>query len=267
MQMLEIGAADLQVTLRNGSRVAVPVQSFGLGIFRVWVPNSTYEDHPGTHPGIDPETGQPTDVASGTLNDGGRWQTFSFAPVANSQRRRHHPEPQDPVTAPIGDLRGNLEKILKQRGCEEYTNKLLAQAAKMFAGNYPHMKTIMDGYDLINSSKGGGYILKQTPFDTVDGDLFANGARPGTVWLVPNRQYGSMSARRIAEFQADYAWTALHETFHLGKQGKYDDEQLAAAAYSLAGKELPTTSQTGYGRATFFSDKFDKELMKHCPKP
>lgn len=115
----------------------------------------------------------------------------------------------------------------------------------MFAGNYPHMKTIMEGYGLINSSKGGGYILKQVMFDTIDGDLFANGARPGTVWLVPNRQYGSMTARRIAEFQADYAWTALHETFHLAMQGGYRDEDMAAAAYSLAGKALPKTSLTG----------------------
>ena len=75
-----------------------------------------------------------------------------------------------------------------------------------------------------------------------------------------------MSAQRIAEFQADYAWTALHETFHLGKQAGYRDEELAAAAYALAGMILPKTSLTGVARAYFYSDKFDDELMKHCPK-
>ena len=178
---------------------------------------------------------------------------------------------QNTVTAPIGDLKGNLQKILDQRTksgtCEEYTTKLLAQAANMFAGNYPHIKTIMEGYKRITGPTGGKYILMQYPYDTVKGDLFANGADPGTVWLVPNRQYGSsMSAQMIAELQADYAWTALHETFHLGRQGGYSDEQMAAAAYALAGLTLPTTSLTGDARTFFYSDKFDAQLMKHCPK-
>ena len=123
----------------------------------------------------------------------------------------------------------------------------------------------MEGFDKISSQ--GGYVLTQVPFDTVSGDLFARGALPGTVLLIPNRTYGPATPRQTAFFQADYAYTALHETFHLGKQGGYSDEQMATAAYSLAGKLLPSTTQTGYGRATFFSDKFDKELMKHCPKP
>ena len=179
--------------------------------------------------------------------------------------------PQNTVTVPIGNLSGNLQKLLKQRTesgtCEQYTTKLLGQAAKMFAGKYPHIRTIMDGYERITGPKGGGYILKQGPFDTVDGDLFANSARPGTVLLVPNRQYGSaISPQRVAEFQADYAWTALHETFHLARQGGYSDEEMAAAAYALAGLTLPTTTRTGLDRAYFYSNMFDAQLMKHCPK-
>jgi hypothetical protein len=179
--------------------------------------------------------------------------------------------PQNEVTAPIGDLKGNLQKILSQRTaqgtCEEYTTKLLAQAATTSAGNYPRINTIMEGYERITGPKGGGYILKQYFYDTVDGDLFANGARPGTVWLVPNRLNGSsMSARRIAEFQADYAWTALHETFHLGKQGGYSDEQMAAAAYVLARMKLPETKRQGLERVLFYSAVFDDEFKKHCPK-
>jgi len=101
-------------------------------------------------------------------------------------------QPQSTITAPIGDLKDNLLRVLSQRTalgtCEEYTTQLLAQAAKMFAGNYPHINTIMDGYQKITGPNGGGYILKQFLYDTVNGDLYANGARPGTVWLVPNRQ-------------------------------------------------------------------------------
>ena len=215
----------------------------------------------------------PIDTAVIELNQqNGEYRNISiYIGTAPDSSRGVTPDPQDTVTAPIGDLKGNLQKILSQRtaqgSCEEYTTKLLAQAAKMFAGNYPHINTIMEGYEKITGPKGGGYILKQHLYDTVDGDLFANGARPGTVWLVPNRQYGStMSAQRIDEFQADYAWTALHETFHLGKQGSYDDEQMAAAAYALAGMTLPTTSLTGLDRAYFYTGKFDNELMKHCPK-
>ena len=129
------------------------------------------------------------------------------------------------------------------------------------------MKTIMEGFDLIESK--GKYILKQFAYDTVDGDLFAYGARPGSVWLVPNRTYGPPTAKQFAEYQADYAYTALHETFHLGKQGGYTDEQMADAAYSLAGKQLPQPPKgkdEGYSRATFYSGLFDEELMKHCPK-
>lgn len=188
--------------------------------------------------------------------------------------------PQNIVTVPLGDLKGNLDKILKQPGCEEYTTKLLAQAAKMFAGDLAHINTVREGFDKIRSQ--GDYILKQTAFDTVNGDLFANGVNgtpPGAVWLVPNRGIGSLSAQRIAEFQADYAYTAFHETFHLGKRGWYTDEQMARAAYALAGKDMPETywnamkhqrlpisTLTPEERVTVFTTRFDEELMIHCPK-
>jgi hypothetical protein len=76
-----------------------------------------------------------------------------------------------------------------------------------------------------------------------------------------------MTSGQISFFQADYARTALHETFHLGKQGGYSDEQMAGAAYSLAGNELSESALTGYARVTHFSRIFDAELNKHCPRP
>jgi hypothetical protein len=50
------------------------------------------------------------------------------------------------------------------------------------------------------------------------------------------------------------------------KQGGYTDEQLADAAYELAGEKLPGTEKTGLDRAFFYSNLFDGQLIKHCPK-
>ena len=59
---------------------------------------------------------------------------------------------------PLEDLHGNLEKLLTG-DCLEYTTKLLAEAAKLFAGNYPHLKTIMEGYEKITAPGQGGYVF------------------------------------------------------------------------------------------------------------
>ena len=101
-------------------------------------------------------------------------------------------------------------------------------------------------------------------------DLFANGmngTRPGTVFIVPNRLYDPPRVRQTALFQALYAFTALHETLHLGKEGWYDDEQLVTAAYSVAGKTLPKSDLTGFQRVQHFSNLLDDELKLHCPYP
>ena len=76
---------------------------------------------------------------------------------------------------PLDDLRGNMETLLTG-DCLEYTTKLLAEAAKLFAGNYPHLKTIMEGYNKITAPGQGGYVFKTEGYDTVSGNLFANGA-------------------------------------------------------------------------------------------
>ncbi len=170
---------------------------------------------------------------------------------------------------PLGDLRGNVEKLLAKGDCLKYTTKLLAEAAKLFAGNYPHLKTIMQGFEKITSKGQGGYIFKNEGFDTVGGDLFANGASPGTVLLLQNGQFRPPSDKQIAFYQGMYAYNAVHETFHLGKLGHYDDEQMAAAAYSYAGRVMPRVPNnvTGLTRASIFSSRFDNELKKHCPYP
>lgn len=138
---------------------------------------------------------------------------------------------------PLGDLRGNLEKLLTG-DCLEYTTKLLAEAAKLFGGNYPHLKTIMEGYEKITAPGQGGYVFKTGGYDTVSGNLFANGALPGTVQLLQSGQFHPPSAKETAFYQAIYAYKAVHETFHLASQNGYDDEQMATAAYSLAKRKM-----------------------------
>ena len=103
----------------------------------------------------------------------------------------------------------------------------------------------------------------------MSGDLFANGASPGTVLLLQNGKFGTPTAEETAFYQAIYTYKAVHETSHLGKQGHYDDEQLAAAAFSLAGKVMPPVPAniTGLARASIFSSRFDDELKKHCTYP
>jgi len=153
--------------------------------------------------------------------------------------------------------------------------------AKKYANsiNERHINTVMEGYNMIMSQ--GGYVLKQTSYDTVEGDLFNdaqhNDVGPGTVPIVPNRLYSPPTAAQTALFQALYAFTALHETFHLGKRAGYTDEQVATTMAEVDGRAAPTKTTDGrslssfspndYQRITVFSNFFDQELKRHCGYP
>ena len=185
---------------------------------------------------------------------------------------------QNTFTIPLGDLKGNLQSLLKHGDCEQFTTAVLAALAKKYAdsSHLEHINTIMEGYGMVQSQ--GGYVLKQTPYDTVEGDLFAegmNGTPPGSVPIVPNRLYSKPTPEQIALFQALYAFTALHETFHIGKRGWYTDEQVATTMREVEGLPIPTTGIHGtpvssmdqYTRVTFFSDMLDQALKRHCGYP
>ena len=174
-------------------------------------------------------------------------------------------------TVPLGDLRKGIESLLKKGDGADYVQKLLDEANRLFALNYPHIKTFWEGYEKITNS-GGYQLVGDNPTDstlkninggTVRGDLFANGAKPGTVYLAPFRSFDIPTAKFVASAQTGYAYRALHETFHLARQGGYTDEQMAKAAYSLAGQQAPT-----YGPADVlrWSGRFDDFLGKHCPR-
>lgn len=176
----------------------------------------------------------------------------------------------DIQTVPLGNLRQGIQDLLERRDGTVYVQTLLDEAHRLFALNYPHITTLWDGFERITNA--GGYQLVTADMDpalqninggTVRGDLFANGALPGTVYLAPFRSFGTPSATTLAAAQAGYAYRALHETFHLARQGGYTDEQMAKAGYSLAGLQPPTYPANDILR---WSGRFDDFLGQHCPR-
>ena len=177
------------------------------------------------------------------------------------------------ATVPLGDLRKGIDTILKKKDGVDYVQKLLDEAQRQFGMGYPHITSFWEGYDMI--TEAGGYQLITIPPQepslanllgggTVMGDLFANGAKPGTVYLVAwNTLNIPPKAPDIAIGQASYAYKALHETFHLARQGGYSDEQMAKAACTLA--NMPPPNYTPVQIAAW-SSTFDLHLGAHCPR-
>jgi hypothetical protein len=217
----------LRITAAGAGRV---VSIFGT------VPNYTavrVED-PATY---DPDKTDPTNPrpnAIVTIHEHYHYELVYTGVVKTSFQQR---QPQNPTMIPLGDLRGNMEKLLTG-DCFEYTTRLLAEAARLFAGDSPHLKTIMEGYQKITAPGQGGFVFKKEGYDTVSGNLFANGALPGTVQLLQNGQFHPPSAEETAFYQAMYTYKAVHEIFHLASRNGYDDEQMATAAYSLAKRSM-----------------------------
>jgi hypothetical protein len=174
-------------------------------------------------------------------------------------------------TVPLGDLRSGIETILAKKDGADYVQKLLDEANRLFAEHYSHISTFWDGFEKITTAGGYNLVrdgetdmtLKNMNGGTVRGDLFANGAKPGTVYLAPFRQFDPPTANVIATGQASYAYRALHETFHLARQGGYTDEQMARAAYSLARMPAPDYNK---GDVLKWSGRFDDFLGQHCPR-
>ena len=198
----------------------------------------------------------------------GHWEfyTFNFAPQ-NGDRHRHHPEPPQnpgqvlPPSKPISDL---VRDRLKNPKCAEYVQKLLDKANELFGQGYPHAKS-MD--ELLRKIDGaGGFQLDGAVYHTVSGDLFANGALPATVHIIPFMTPGAPNRYHLAQRDDYYARAGIHEPFHLARQGGYSDEQMARTAYALAGKALPNVKRTGdLTEAYTWSGLWDRELQKHCP--
>jgi hypothetical protein len=89
-----------------------------------------------------------------------------MAPVFDNLRRQVL-LPSKPITDLINDL-------LKKGDCADYVQRLLDKAIELFAGKYPHVKTISEAMDKISGA--GGYQLDGKGIHTVSGDLFYAGA-------------------------------------------------------------------------------------------
>ena len=176
-------------------------------------------------------------------------------------------------TVPLGDLKAQLEALLAQPDPTFpqpggpigllYVQRLLDEADRLFGQpQHPHIKCFWDGFQKITNA--GGYQLDGVSLNggTVTGDLFANGALPGTVHITPFRSFGPPKPADAAKAQRRYAYRALHETLHLARQGGYTDEQLARAACSLDNVPPPNFSSADI---LSWSARFDKSLGKHCP--
>ena len=177
------------------------------------------------------------------------------------------------VTVPLGDLRTGLETLLSKPdptfpqpdgpSSLFYVQKLLDEADRLFGRpGHPHIHCILDGFQRITNA--GGYQLDESISfgGTVSGDLFANGALPGTVKLSPFRSFGPPTAAVAAGAQRRYAYRAVHETLHLARQGGYTDAELAMAACSLANVPVPNFSPTDIQR---WSAHLDDLLKAHFP--
>ncbi len=177
-----------------------------------------------------------------------------------AESRRFAHAPQNTQVVPLPNLRNGLQDLLKKGDgdCGRYVQKLLDTAAKLFPQNPLQGKNVMDLFEKI--SKQGNYQVDARFWNTVSGDISNNSA---TVHLSPWNTYGAPSAYQIDSANRNYIYGALHETLHLAGKGWLLDNQLAEAAYSIAGKKLPDIPKDDFKA---WSTAFDNELMKHCPK-
>jgi YD repeat-containing protein len=130
MHLLDIGAADLQVTLNDGRRITVPVESFGIGLFRIWIPgqsgNSSNEiDYSG-------------DISTVRTNNStpGHWETFTFnfAPQDTGQHFAHAPQnTQTREQRLITETRNNLINILNSNNGNNPCAQFFGGAANAIA--------------------------------------------------------------------------------------------------------------------------------------
>jgi len=179
-------------------------------------------------------------------------------------------------TVPIKDLRSNVEALLRYRNphqkltCGEAIQQLLDKAAEMFPKwKGQNSKTFMEAFDRIASQ--GNYVAAIFPGmswagGTVDGDAFASlehhGARAGTVYLHPFAYFGRLTSSINEQAQLHYAYTALHETFHLAARGGYSDTDMARVVFALTGnKGLPAD---GTRDQAPWSDYWDDYLQQYC---
>jgi hypothetical protein len=172
-------------------------------------------------------------------------------------------DPQE-VLAPSKSISDLVRDRMKNPKCARYLQDLLDKANELFGQGYPHANSMEELLKKIDNA--GGFQLDGAVYHTVSGDLFANGASPGTAHLIPFRTPGAPNRYHLAQRDHYYAGAGIHEPFHLARQGGYSDEQMARTAYALAGKALPSVQRTGgLTEAYAWSSLWDTPLQKNCP--
>jgi hypothetical protein len=227
-----------------------------------------------------PDGWDPSYDGTYVFNDSLPWRRKGENPPRHVNTGRpvsNHASPQNRARqiVPLGNLQKGIEDLLKTKDCAAFVQKLLNKASSISGGRDPHATSFWDAFSRVQDA--GGYELKDVPNGgTVSGDLFFGEftnpslpeiftAGPGTVYITPFGPVGRSARRReVALAQARYAFTAFHETLHLGKQGGYNDEVLARAGHEVDGTISPSIPSENY---LAWSENFDEVLKKHCAYP
>lgn len=178
-----------------------------------------------------------------------------------AQNPQNTPQQVLPPSKPISDL---VRDRMKNPKCAEYIQQLLDKANELFGQGYPHANNMEELLQKID--KAGGFQLDAKTYHTISGDLFANGAKPGTVRLIPFITLGAPNRYHLRQRDDYYAGAGIHEPFHLARQGGYSDEQMARTAFALANEAVPSVPKTGdLTEAYNWSQLFDRKLQDKCP--
>ncbi len=175
--------------------------------------------------------------------------------------------PQNPVL-PIRNLAQNVANILTG-DCGEFVKTLYKTVAGKYPSQEPHSKdfNLLDVFNTINKREGA-IVLKQVVINgrpaggTVSGAI-GHPTYPATIFISP-LPAGSLSSAMLSYGDYSYAMTAIHETFHLaGKNGGYNDEQMAQAVFKLTGAPgLPKDGADVYE----WSGYWNGVLRSKCPE-
>jgi YD repeat-containing protein len=211
--LIDIGAVALEVTLRNGTRQQVPIRSFGVGLFGVWVPNASNPRGPGY--GLSDEV-----VRVNTFQDDlmGHWQLFSFNFAGQNLADRRTSDPQRPDT-PISakDIYRIYRSIKDIRRylpvCDNFIKGVLEELGKLNPSNPPVSTDMLEIFRMVQNQPDGGFFKNNSGPSTVSGRI-----KDGTAKIL----YGSSPFLYVSR--------TFHEGFHISGSNHWLFDQAVAKA-------------------------------------
>jgi RHS repeat-associated protein len=175
-----------------------------------------------------------------------------------------------------GDLLERLRSLLTANNnqCGNFAQNLINQVADD-TDNPLYADYILDLFEAISGSGGGGYVLRQAVVNgqNVGGTAlgsFSNigypNATPPTVIISPIEFLSDFQSGQVTSWA--YVIIALHETIHLAAaQGQYSDRELATAVSRLGGlseAEMTEYKELDPNDITANSRFWNKFLKKNC---